>query len=277
MELRPCTRIIFIYSLFFILAQSVHAEDILIFSTAPTQPPAVTVQLYKPLVERLSAATGKRIVLKPARNFLEYTRGIQKGSYDILFDGPHFVGWRMARSGHKVIARLPGRIVFTIIAREDAGITDYSQLAGKKVCAFASPNLLTLGFMNLFPRAASQPIMVRVKSFKGALDCVKSGKGVAAVMRDKFWDKRSVEEKQNLQLLYTANHAFPHRAFSVSKRVDARARKAILQTLLKEGAEAPGSEILKRFRSKSFLLARPQEYKGLGALLKPVWGFRHAQ
>jgi len=274
MELRPKT---LVFSFLFFLNQPAQAEDILIFSTAPTQPPAVTVQLYKPLVEHLSAVTGKRIVLKPARNFLEYTRGIQKGSYDILFDGPHFVGWRMAQSGHKVIARLPGHIVFTVVAREDAGITDYSQLAGKKVCAFASPNLLTLGFMNLFPRAASQPIMVRVKSFKGALDCVKSGKGIAAVMRDTFWEKRSPEQKQSLQVIYTANQAFPHRAFSVSKRVDARTRKAILQALLSEGAEAPGSAaILKRFRSKNFQLARPQEYKGLGVLLKPVWGFRRS-
>ena len=277
MELRPLALVISFFSSVLLVNTPVLAEDILIFSTAPTQPPAVTVQLYKPLVEQLSAATGKRIILKPARNFLEYTRGIQKGSYDILFDGPHFVGWRMEQSGHRVLARLPGNIVFTVVARQDAGITDYSQLAGKKVCAFASPNLLTLGFMNLFPRAASQPIMVRVTSFKGALDCVKSGKGIAAVMRDKFWEKRTPEQKQNLQVIYTANHAFPHRAFSVSKRVDARTRKAILKVLLSQGAQAPGAAILKRFRSKNFEFARPKEYKGLGVLLKPVWGFRQTR
>jgi ABC-type phosphate/phosphonate transport system substrate-binding protein len=263
--------------LFFIAVfpmQTLFAADALIFSTAPTQSPEQTIALYQSLVEHLSAVTGKKIILKPAKNFPEYTHDMHKGVYDILFDGPQFVGWRMAQHEHQVIARLPGSIRFVVVSRDDANINNYQQLAGKKVCSFASPNLLSLGFLDLFPRAASQPILVRVKSFKGALDCVRNGEGVAAVMRDKFWEKRTPEEKQGLYLLYATSKPFPHRAFSVSNRVDEATRKAIVKALVSEGGIESAQAILQHFRSKQFLPARPQEYSGMGALLNPVWGYR---
>jgi len=250
------------------------AADELVFSTAPTQPPAETLKMYQPIVDHLARVTGEKIVLKPAKNFLEYTAGIQQKKYDILFDGPQFVGWRMQQYGHKVIARLPGQIVFVVVARKDSGITDYKKLVGRKVCAFASPNLLTLGFLNQYPSPASQPIMVRVKSFKESLDCVKKGDGIASVMRDKFWEKRTPEQKHGLQLIYTTKSPYPHRAFSVSKRVNRKTRLAILNALLDDAVSVPGAAVFNKFRSKKFMPASAREYKGMGALLSPVWGFR---
>lgn len=250
------------------------AADALIFSTAPTQPPAETLRLYQPIVDHLALVTGKKILLKPAKNFLEYTTGMRQKKYDILFDGPQFVGWRMDKTGHKVLARLPGQIVFVVVARKDSGITNYKKLVGRKVCAFASPNLLTLGFLEKFQSPASQPIMVRVKSFKESLECVKNSKGIASVMRDKFWEKRTPQQKQGLQLIHTAKKPYPHRAFSVSERVDSKTRLIILKALLDQSVFGPGSEVLKKFRSKKFTAASVKEYKGMGALLNPVWGFR---
>ena len=114
---------------------SVQAADELVFSTAPTQPPAQTIAMYQPIVDYLSRMTGKKIVLKPARNFLEYTYGIREGKYDILFDGPHFVGWRMKKYGHKVLAKLPGSITFVVVARSDARVNKYQDLAGRCLTA----------------------------------------------------------------------------------------------------------------------------------------------
>ena len=250
------------------------AGEPLVFSTAPTQTPTETVKMYQPLVDHLARQTGKSIVLKPAKNFLEYTHGIQHGRYDIVFDGPHFVGWRMEKIGHQVVAKLPGNISFVVVARDDAGIVGYKTLAGRKVCTFASPNLLSLGFLDLFGSPASQPILVRVGSFKGALECVQNGNGVAAVMRDKFWEKRKPEQIKGLSLIYTTDRPFPHRAFSVGPRVNDGTRKKIAEALIGVNGVPAGMPILKKFRSKQFLPATTEEYKGMGALLNPVWGFR---
>jgi len=250
------------------------ASDALVFSTAPTQPPELTRQLYQPLVDYLSRETSRKIVLKPAKNFLEYSRAMQKGEYDIIFDGPHFVGWRVAKHKHKVVAKLPGSIRLVVVGRDDARITGYEDLAGKKVCAFSSPNLLSLAFMDLYQRPGSQPILVKVNSFKQALECVHNGGGVAAIMREKYWEVQSFTQKQGLRLIYSTNKTFPHRAFSVGERVDDKTRKAIVMALTSEGVIASGDAILQRFRSKKFTAAQSSEYVGLEALLKPVWGYR---
>ena len=260
-------------ALLFSLSATLAAEP-LVFSTAPTQSIAETKKMYQPLVDYLAQVTGKSIVLKPAKNFLEYTHGIQHGRYDIVFDGPHFVGWRMEKIGHRVVAKLPGKIAFVVVARDDANVARYKDLAGARVCTFASPNLLSLGFLDLFESPASQPIMVRVGSFKGALDCVKNGNGVAAVMRDKFWEKRQPEQIKGLSLIYTTKKPFPHRAFSVGPRVNDITKQKIAEALIGVNGVPAGMPILNKFRSKRFMPATTEEYKGMGALLNPVWGFR---
>jgi ABC-type phosphate/phosphonate transport system substrate-binding protein len=257
----------------FSTVSSAASKDEIIFTTAPTQPPEQTLKVYGPIAAWLSKETGKKVVLEPAKTFLEYTNRMRKGDYDLIFDGPQFVGWRMEELNHTTLAKLPGAIVFVVAVREDDHIRNVEDLAGKKVCSFSSPNLLTLGFLDLFPSAARQPVMVKAETFKGALDCLRNGRGVAAVMRDKFWEKRPAEQKQGLRLLYTSNTPYPHRAFSINKEVDAETRGKITSALLSDDGAKIAQNLLKRFRVDHFVLARDAEYRGMGRLLKPVWGF----
>lgn len=252
----------------------VRAEDALVFSTAPTQPPAQTIKAYQPLVNYLSRMTGKKIVIDPAKNFLEYTDGIRKDKYDLLFDGPHFAAWRMKHHQHKLVAKLPGQLRFVVVVRDDARVKRLSRLAGRKVCTFASPNLLTLGFLDVFNSPASQPILVPVRSFKDAQECVVKGKGVAAVLRDKFWEKMKEDKKKGLTLLYTTDKPFPHRALSASSRVDPVTLDKMRKAMLTEEGIAAGKSVLQRFRSKKFVPANEADYAGLGRLMDPIWGFR---
>lgn len=255
------------------LGQPALAED-WIFATAPTQTPEKTIQMYQPIVDLLSKVTGHKITLVTSKNFLEYTHGLRKDKYDIVFDGPHFVGWRMKNLNHKVVAKLPGELRFSVIENDTSGVKDVKRLAGLKVCSLASPNLLTLGFLDLFNNPASQPIIVSVPSFKAALDCARKGEADVAIMRDKFWAKLPDEQKKGLHLLYTSDTAFPHRAFSVSERVDAKAVEKIQQALTSEEGATAGKAVLESFKSKKFLPASAAEYEGLGRLMNPVWGFR---
>ncbi len=103
---------------------------------------------------------------------------------------------------------------------------------------------------------------------------MRNGDGVAAVMRDKYWDKKTASQRQGLHLIYKTNKPYPHRAFSVSSRVDVTTRNAIEKALMSEDGIQSRQAVLQRFRSKQFLPAKPQEYVGLEALLKPVWGYR---
>ena len=251
------------------------ADDVITFTTAPTQSPAQTEKIYGPLVEYLAKTTGKNIKLVSARNFLEYTSKMRKEKYDIIFDGPHFVSWRMEHINHTPIARLPGKLVFAAMVKDGGVINNLQQLIGKKVCAVNSPNLATLMILDSFPNPVRQPVIVSQRSFKDAFQCLKQGKGYAAFIPIGFWKKFKEKGKTDgLRILYTTKKKpLPTRTFSISKRIDAATRSAIQQALLNTEGQEGAQPLLKRFRRKNFVDAPSREFKGLSRLLLSVWGF----
>ncbi len=250
-------------------------DDVITFTTAPTQSLAQTKKIYGPLVDYLAKATGKNIKLVAARNFLEYTSKMRKGEYDIIFDGPHFVSWRMEHTNHQPIARLPGKLVFGVIVKDGGVINNVKQLIGKKVCAVNSPNLATLMILDSFPNPVRQPVIISARSFKDAFKCLKSGKGKAAFLPMGFWKKFKKKGKTDgLRVLYTTKkNPLPTRTFSISKRLDVATRSAIQKALLNTEGQEGAQPLLKRFRRKNFVDAPSSEFKGLSRLLLSVWGF----
>lgn len=250
-------------------------KDVITMTTAPTQSVEETHKLYGPLAEYLSEATGKQVKLVPVRNFLEYTSKMRKDEFDIIFDGPHFVSWRMRHTEHVPLARLPGELVFMAAVKDGGTISEIDQLVGKKVCAVNSPNLATLMVLDAFPNPVRQPVIVSERSFKGAMQCLKDGKGVAAILPIKFWKKFEKKGKtKGFRLLYsTKKQPLPPRSFSISKRVDAATREKLRQALLDSEGKPGAQPVLNSFRSKNFVAAKESEYLDLSRLLLSVWGF----
>ncbi len=257
-----------------LLSVVVHAADEpIVFSTAPTHSKQETIKLYTPLMSYLSKVTGREFVVEPAANFVEYSVRMRKGHYDMVFDGPHLTGWRMVHMGHRPVARFPGTIRIVVAVNKDSPIKKLQDLedGSTKVCAFASPNMLTMAFLSYFPNPARQPMMLRTQGFAELNDCIKQGKGEAVVLRDKLWEK--MKDKQNLRLLPLPRHGYPERTFSVGPRVDEALRQKIATALMSvEGSEA-GKAVLARFKKKAFITAEAAEYGGMDLLLRPVWGF----
>ena len=193
-----------IVALLFLFSTVVNAaDDEIVFSTAPTHSKKETIKLYTPLMSYLSEVTGKKFVIKPAANFIEYSVRMRLGKYDMLFDGPHLNGWRMANLEHTPIVRFPGTIRIVVAAKKDSRLTSMEDLEGgyARVCAFSSPNMLTMAFLSYFPNPVRQPSLVRTQGFKHLVSCLKSDHGQAAVLRDKLWGKISDEDKAELKLI----------------------------------------------------------------------------
>jgi len=267
-----CTAIL---GLFWGMPTYAASSDVISFTTAPTQSLKKTQELYGPLVDYLAEKTGKNIKLVPARNFLEYTSKMRKGKYDIIFDGPHFVSWRMEKVNHVPVARLPGMLIFGAIVKDGGTVTEIKQLIGKKVCAVNSPNLATLMVSDSFPNPVQQPLIISVRSFKDAFKCLKEGRGEAAFLPMGFWKKFKKKGKTDgLRILYTTKKKpLPTRTFSVSQRIDAVTRTNIQKALLNAEGVAGAAPLLKRFNRKNFVDAPSSEFKGLSRLLLSVWGF----
>jgi len=247
----------------------------IIFGTPPTQSVEKAIALYGPLAEYLTQAAGATVKLVPAGSFVEYSNKMRKGEYDLIFDGPHFVSWRMKKLNHIPIARLPGELVFVVVTKEDSKVKNIKELVGKKICGIASPNLATLSILDQFSNPVRQPIIIAIKSFKESMACVKEGKAEAGVMPIKFWKKFEKAKKvDGLKILYTTKeNPLPPRTFSISSDVNVAIRHKITGALLDSEGKPGAKPVLDRFRSKNFVEAKPKAYKGLDRLLREVWGF----
>ena len=75
----------------------------------------------------------------------------KRGAYDIIFDGPAFVGWRMAKLEHVPLVKFPGKLVFVLaVKRNQDKINTLRDMGGRTVCAFPTPNLATLTVLDEF-------------------------------------------------------------------------------------------------------------------------------
>lgn len=254
-----------------IVSMAAHAAGEMVFSTAPTEDPATTRKLYTPLIDYLTQATGQKFVVAPAENFIEYGNNLRAGKYDLQFDGPHFAGWRMERMGAIPLARLPGTISIVVIVPNDSTVKEPLDLVSKRVCAFASPNLLTMDFLRYFTNPARQPILVREQGSKAVLDCLRDGRGEAAVLRSTIWAKL---DQSGLKTLEEKYRSYPERTFTIGKNVDPALREKIAAALLSDEGQKALAPVLAVFKKDKLIAADPKDYDSLGDLLAPVWGFQ---
>lgn len=268
LNLRPAAVLALLLAL--LPATPAAAQDVLVFAAAPTLPEARTLEVYQPFVEYLSEKLGRPVELHTAENFLQYANEMRAGHYDIVFDGPHFIGYRMERLGHIPVVRLTGDLNYVVVTKEGSSLRGLDGLEARRVCGLPSPNFVTFAFLDHFPNPVRQPLMQPVRNFKESVECARSGKAEAALVQARFWGKA---DKSQLRVLYKNDVAFPERGFSAGPAVDAKTRSALAKAILESKDAAAGQTLLEVMGGKGFVAADPAEYKGLGRLLKAVWGY----
>lgn len=248
------------------------ASETLLFSAPPRGAAAQEREVYEPIARYLSQVTGKDIVYKHPGNWLNYQNQMQQGKYDLVFDGPHFIGWRMAKVGHHPLARLPGELSFVVVTRNND--TSFGDLAGRRVCGLAPPNLATLTLYNQFPNPLRQPQIKEVKGFALAFEGVKNQKCDAAVMRDKMYTKLANSSDFKGKVIWSSQ-GISNQGFSAGPRFNEQEKKLITDALMSVKAQQPLEKFFNRFSKKNrkMLRASAGEYIGLGSLLRDVWGF----
>ena len=97
----------FILFSFIIFVENVQAD--LILSAPPRESLEDGQELYGPLAEHLSTLLGEEVTYQHPDNWLHYQRELRNDVYDIVFDGPHFVSWRVKNLKHDVLLKLPGK------------------------------------------------------------------------------------------------------------------------------------------------------------------------
>ena len=248
----------------------------LVFAVPPRESAEKAREVYQPVADFLTKAAGQKVVLRYTDNWLTYQSEMLKDSYDIVFDGPSFVGWRIAKLQHVPLARLQGNLVFAVIARKDnTKVAQLKDLAGRKVCGFASPNLATLTMYSQFDNPARQPLVQEVSGgFKGAYEGVVAKKCEGGVLQAALYEKfNQGPSKDTTQILYKSKPV-PNQGFSAGKRVAPEVQKKLAEALVSAEGQAATAKLRAEFGNKDMVPATVQEFEGLGALMKDVWGFQ---
>lgn len=262
-------------ALILLLSSSAYASphDALVLTSPPRESPQAGARLYGGLAQGLSRLLGRTVVYRQPASWLDYARDMRAGKYDLVFDGPHFAAWRMVHLGDHVLARLPGTLVFHIVARaQDADTTTLHDLIGKKVCGIAPPNLATMAMLNRFPNPARQPVIKPVKNPKAVYQALLAGDCVAGVMRTQFYARKlSDAQRAKLRILATSK-PLPNQSITASTRLSPKEQHEIAQWLTSGDGVSASHPIIARFggRAKSFVTADPAEFAGNNLLLEGV-------
>lgn len=254
------------------IAAAPSAAD-LVFSAPPRESAAKAKEVYQPIADYLSKIAGQKVAFRYADNWLSYQSDMLKGVYDIVFDGPAFISWRMAKQDHSPLVKLPGNLVFVAVAKKDNdAVKELKDVMGRSLCGFPPPNLATLTVLYEFKNPVRQPLLVEVKGFQAAYKSVVEGKCVAGVIQAKLWEEFD-KEKGATKVLFKSKPV-PNQGFSAGgPRVSPELRVKIAEALLSEEGKAATKLLRDEFKGLDFVPAQKEEFESVAVVLRDVWGF----
>lgn len=252
-------------------ARIVEEQEALVFTAPPRETPEAGIEIYQPVADYLSQAIGKKVRYKHPGTWGVYRTEMLKGSYDIIFDGPHFNSYRLDKLSHNILVKIPERHEFTVIVRKDKPFQTVSQMAGRTFCTHAPPNLGTLVLLSQFDNPSRQPVIINSKGWEHIYNGVISGKCVGGVLPMANLKKY---DRSNQTRVVFKTAAMPNQAFSAGPRVSLEDQMKLAQALASPDAAASTEKLRAAYKvGDGFALASNQEYHGLAEYLRNEWGY----
>lgn len=249
-------------------------DNVLVFSAPPRETEEDALRTYKPIAEYLSRITNKTIVYRYPKDWLTYQTEMQRGSYDLVFDGPHFNSWRISHLRHTALVKVAGEHAFAVVVRKDEKrISELKQLAGQKVCGMDPPNLGTLAVLEQFDNPVRQPVIMNSIGWNKAYEGVAFEKKCTAAIVPMVNLKKFSNHENVVRVLYTTK-VLPNQAFSAGPRISPQDQALIAAALMsQEGSPAVARLVSAYGGDKGLTHASKEEFAGLEAYLKDSWGY----
>ncbi len=250
-----------------LLAPSLARADEFTLIVQPIQSAEATKKAYQPLADYLTQATGHKIRLVTALNFVSYWQTMKSGQYDLILDAAHFTGYRIKKMKYTPLAKILNVVSFSLVTHEDEPILELKELIGKKIALLSSPSLDALRLASMFPNPLRQPIIVRVDDAAQAARLIKEKKVAAAMIPTPM-----VSAFPYLSIVETTPQV-PHMALSASPRVPKDVQQKIRVALLNASRTSEGKKLLAKLRLPGFEAATPKQYLKYADLLRSVFGY----
>lgn len=242
-----------------------------LFTAPPRESAEKGKETYGPLVAQLSRIIGAEVKYVHPGNWVAYKKKVQSGKYDFVFDGPHFVAWRLNNLDVSTSVKLPGTLSFVLITSKSSSyIKTKENLISRKICALPSPHLGTLTTYSMFPNPVQQPKFVTNKGgFKNLMVNFLSGKCDAAILRDTYF-KNKVDKniREGLKVI-ARSKTMTNQGITISKRVDVNTKQRIISFLTSEEGSVAAKNLFQRFSKKKayFITAGDSDYDGQNLLV----------
>ena len=244
-----------------------------VFTAPPRETSEKGYMVYKPIADFLTQATGEQFVYRQQDNWDDYVRDMRAEKYDLVFDGPHFVDWRVHNIKHRTIIKIPHLLQWRVIARKgDTSVNKVEDLVGMKVCAPGIPNFGTLNLLSHFKEESKQPVHVEVKGWSQVYEGVKNGDCVAGVLPKK---NHEIYDKETAYTRSIHNHLpYPNQAFTASSRIPDDLREKIRTALLSEEGQKALENLRKNYTGGTKMVtADDEEYDSIHSLLLKAKNF----
>ena len=267
------TKLLAIAALFIFTSSSVFAD--LIFSAPPRGNEKLERATYEPLVKAMSDAIGEKIRYVYPRDFIQYSVDMQKGRYDIVFDGPHFSQWRVENLGHTILVNLPEKLQFLVVTpKGKTKVKNLHDLVYETICAQLTPQLGTLMLLQNYYDRAAEPRLHLVHGEDKVFSDFAAGKCTAAVLRDKTFFKMSAEERATYNVIYKSPIA-PNDAITANNKINYKQKQALISLLTNSNQMKVASPIFDRFsrNAAAFSVANVNNFAGLDQLLLLAFGW----
>lgn len=248
------------------------AEDSLVVGIFPRRNAKVTVKMFTPLANYLSAQTGKNIRLATAKNFPTFWKNVMKNKYDIVhYNQLHYIESN-AKLGYQVIAKNEefgaGTIRGGLAVRKDSGVNSVKDLRGATILfgggkkAFISyvVNSVTLhraglGKYGYVTKFAKNPPNATIATFIKQADAA----GIGDVgLKIPILKKKGVKVSE-LKLVGVSK-PYPHLPWAVTKSMDSKQRQLIQNAMLSLNGSSEGRKILKRAGLTGLKKATDKDY-----------------
>jgi ABC-type phosphate/phosphonate transport system substrate-binding protein len=245
-----------------------------VFSAPPRESAQAAAEIYGPIAEYLTKVTGKPVVYKHPANWIAYQAEMRKGEYDLVFDGPHFNGWRAANLQHNVLVKASGEHSFVVAVKKDnTRINEVKQLAGRAVCGMSPPNLGTLTVLKEFDNPMRQPVIQNTESWETIYKDLQAGRCAAAILPTRNLAKYDALG-ETTRLIFKAR-TFPNQALSAGPRVAPEDQIKIVRALTSGDARLPLAKLREaNALAGDFVPAHKSEYTEVASILKDTWGYQ---
>jgi len=250
-------------------------QQTLVFAAPPYETEAEAVRTYQPIAQYLSRVIGKKIVFQHPKDWLTYQTEMQRGSYDLVFDGPHFNSWRISNLQHSTLVKLDDDHAFVVVVRKDDRIANLKQLAGQKICGMTPPDLGTLAVLGQFDNPVRQPLIVNTLGAAKVYESVAIEKQCAAGILP-VASLKKFRDSKNLVRVIHKTRSMPNQALSAGPRISREDQARIAATLMSPEASKIVSRLVAAYGTdKGLAYASKEDYAGLDVYLKDAWGYGH--